>query len=123
MDSKTRRALRQIVEADDGTFVDGDDVAVNRDANDPRVANLGATLIELGAKLKAARRAILYFKKTSEILVLLPESDPRHLGGLLAEIDIDVDVIAQASERLEVRLKAALDLVGPVDTKKPTDWV
>jgi hypothetical protein len=112
MDAKDRRYLQHLLEADDGTFVDGDDVALNRDPRDPRINNLAASLRELQVKLRAAYRAAHQFRKISEILVLLPEEDPRRLDGMMAEIDTDVDVITQACERLQPRLTEALEVLG-----------
>ena len=57
MDTADRRLLQHIVESDDGTFVDGDDVALNRDPRDPRIDSLAAHLRELQATLRAMYRA------------------------------------------------------------------
>lgn len=123
MDAKDRRFLQGLLEADDGTFVDGDDVALNRDPRDPRIDNLAAHLRELQEKLRAAYRAAQQFRKISEILVLLPEEDPRRLDGMTTEIDSDVEVITQACERLQPRLKEALEVLGDDGSEKDADWV
>lgn len=123
MDAKDRRYLQKLVESDDGTFVDGDDVALNRDPNDPRLNELAAHVRELQEKLKAAYRSAQQFRKISEILVLLPEQDPRRLDGMTTEIDSDVSVIVLACERLQPRLKAALEILGTNETDKDTSWV
>jgi hypothetical protein len=123
MNPVQRQYLRTLLEADDGTIVDGDDVALNRDVNDPRLTNVRAQLKELSTTLRAAFHAIRQFQRTSEVLVILPENDPRRLGGTLAEIDIDASTIAQACERLQPRLKTAMELVGPGDDAADSDWI
>ncbi len=123
MDANARRYLTRLVEADDGTIVDGDDVAVNRDPHDPRIDNLAAHLRELQTKLRETYRAAQQFRKISEILVLLPEEDPRRLDGMTTEIDSDVEVISQACERLQPRLKEALEVLGDAGSEKDAAWV
>ena len=123
MDAKDRQYLQHLVESDDGTFVDGDDVALNRDPRDPRIDQLGMRLKDLQAALHAAARTGHQFQKISEILVLLPEEDPRRLNGITSEIDIDIDVIMQACDRLQPRLQAALAMVGDDVVTKDDGWV
>lgn len=125
MDAQARRLLRALVEANDGTIVDGDDVALKRDPQDLRLGQLGAQLRELQVALNHANQAAQQFRKISQVLLLLPEQDPRRLDGLTAEIDMDVDTLVQAYERLRPRLKDALDVLGVADTTQPkdTDWI
>lgn len=125
MDAQARRLLRALVEANDGTIVDGDDVALDRDPQDLRLGQLGAQLRELQVALNHANQAAQQFRKISQVLLLLPEQDPRRLDGLTAEIDMDVDTLVQAYERLRPRLKDALDVLGVADTTQPkdTDWI
>lgn len=124
MDANARRYLTRLVEADDGTIVDGDDVAVNRDPRDRRLDHMAEHLRELQTKLREMYRAAHQFRKISAILVLLPDEDPRRLGGLTIEIDSDVEVITQACERLQPRLKAAMEVLGgSADPEKDAAWV
>jgi len=125
MDAQDRRLLRALVEADDGTIVDGDDVAIDRDPRDPRLTDLGEQLRKLQVSLQSANQAAQQFRKISQILLLLPEQDPRRLDGLTAEIDMDVDTLVQTYERLQPRLAEALDVLGVSDAQKlkDTDWI
>lgn len=125
MDAQARRLLRALVEANDGTVVDGDDVALDREPQDLRLGQLGAQLRELQVALNHANQAAQQFRKISQVLLLLPEHDPRRLDGLTAEIDMDVDTLVQVYERLRPRLKDALDVLGVADVPQPkdTDWI
>lgn len=110
-------------EADDGAVVDGDEVALNRDVRDPKIARLADALTDLANKLRDGRRAIAQYQRLVQSMTILPEDDPRTLDGLLTEMDIDVDTIAQAMDRLSPRLENAISVVGPADRNPGKKWV
>lgn len=115
MDSRLSKYMRHIVEANDGTFVDGDDVALDTDKRDPRLEHLGAHLRSVQEYLRKTNGALSGFRRVSQLMAVLPESDPRRMNGLLAEIEIDLDTIGQAIDRVRPRLDTAIELVGDKD--------
>ena len=90
---------------------------------DTRLAHVGERVRRLDADARAMRVSAQSFRDVIQVLLVLPENDPRRLGGLMMEIDTDAGVIVQALERMAPRLRKALAILEPekVATEKGLD--